>query len=291
METSGLPPIREASPGEPPTVALPPMRRPGNRGTLGGPLEASLTEPTIACGMCIIDGLAEVFPPALPWSLICPLWYLAICALCRFGDVNLKWSVSFATGLGLVAGSYVVGLGFIGPLALLPFGVAAAGASVQFLRLGETVSGGTRLAGRAIVAVGVAALGVSGVFTTIAAARPVTVESVLQCQGDQRERINQIRKLLDAEPASLPMYRELVRRAENTVLRRQALNRVEALGKPEEEVPWLLDLLEGLRRDGRQEVFARFVEETILRMTGCKPDPDSGIKGLREAWARKTGGR
>ncbi len=248
---------------------------------------AGIDSACLACGMCLMESFQEDFPPGLAWSMICPLWYLVLCAFARIGGVELTGVLSLWKGVPLVLLGYFAGFAFLGPFTMLPFGLFCAAASIRFLKLSGGLAPGTRMAGHGIGVVAALALVISGAWTFAAAGVPATAESVLQVEADSDACRVEFRKLRRAWPASRPAYREIVRRARDPETLRSAAHGLGALGILEEEVPGLIDALEEHQRAGRTRE-AEALERALGRMTGCIPEPGSGIRGWREAWRKET---
>lgn len=244
---------------------------------------------TLACGMCMFNSCEWTFPATMAWSLIVPSWYLALCAFARHHDLELTGMRSFWKSGLLVVGALLLAFWELGPIPLIPFGPICAVATVQYFRAAGGLGTGARAVGHAIGVVAVLALGITAVSGFVAMGVPATADSVLRQPPHSNALTMEFRKLRRAEPGTLPVYRELVRRAPGASLLRDALERVKELGRPEEEVPFLLDVLEARLRAGERHR-AEVVEEYLRRMSGCEPEPDSGVKGWREAWKKKQQG-
>ena len=247
-----------------------------------------LLAPLIACGFCVTDSLEPLFPPALAWSVLVPIVYLGLCVLSRRHDVPLPYVPGPWTGAVLVAAGYLLGAMWFGPYAIVPFAFVCVIASVRLLRAAGRLTPAARTAGRRLGVAALLALAVSGAWTWAVYSGPVTAARVLAKEALPPAWRPLMERLREEEPASLPAYRDIVAGTDASALFAAAVDRIAACGRVEEEVPFLLDILEQRERL-RRSSDAAGLERVLARWTGLDVAPGTGVAGWRAAWqARGT---
>jgi len=257
------------------------------------PIALALLAPAAAtaCGACTTALAEQAFPPVLPWSIIGPLWFLALSASqaatrCDVPRVpGLIKATALSVAIALLGGAT---LGAAAPMLLI---VPSALGSIAVLRRrsqSAELEPKSRSHRRAVAILCLAAclfLLATGVASTVRQSRRADVDIILRWDGTGPMRRYEDR-LSKRGAEAVSDWRELLARSENLAATVAAEN-LAALGDPVVDVPLMIDAVERLRAKPDTNWYAEQVEESLAKLSAIEAPNETSVDEWRRLWNEK----
>lgn len=238
-----------------------------------------------ACAMCTYAIFWRIFPPVVPWTVIMLVWYFCYSLVVTIDGGQLLYIRRLPGSLGWIGPAILLSVIILGPIIMFIFGAICltnfAVSLWPFPLLGW--SPWLRWQVRVVGVIFIVALGYTAV-TEYATARKMDQADVIMKWDGTVPSIHAFQDLKEQEPASLPLYRKIIREGESFTRARAAM-RLAEVGDPEEDVPLLIEALTDEYQLPENERYAADdINEALHMMTRIKLPPETPPEVWLEKW-------
>ncbi len=242
-----------------------------------------------ACGICTLGLTWNLFPPVLSWSLLATGWFVSLAVLSEKENTRLILVPKITIAIVLGVAGVVLGFTFFGGIIMLPLLVPC------FLNLGLSVfkiatpswTGGFRWAVRLMGVVALAALSFFLVYDTRKAEEMDAADRIMMWEGSALSQ-KVFNELKEEEPASIEMYRKIIREHDGFYLWMTA-RQLQEIGEPEIDVPILIEAYRSPRSEDEYGMEREGIEEALRSLTGLDLPENTPAEEWERRWEEVSG--
>ncbi len=239
-----------------------------------------------ACAMCTYAILWRVFPPVVPWTVIMLVWYFCYSIVVTIDGGQFLYIRRLPGSLGWIGPAILLSVIMLGPIIMFIFGVLCLINFVVSLWPWPLLgwSSWLRWEVRVIGIIFIAALGYTAMTEYAAFRKMDQADIILKWHGDGLS-FQMLQNLKEQEPASIPLYRKIVREGESFT-RARAARRLGEVGNREEDVPILIEALanESRLESEVHQYAARDISASLQELTGIDLPREAPAEVWREKW-------
>lgn len=239
-----------------------------------------------ACVFCSFAITWYAFPPVFPWALIMSAWYFGYSLVVTMDGGTLLYIRRLPGSLAWFAPALLFAAFAFGPVVMFIFGILCL---INFMvslwpypLLGW--SRWLRWQIRVIGIIFIVALGYTAMTEYAAFRKMDQADIILKWHGDGLS-FQMLQNLKEQEPASIPLYRKIVREGESFT-RARAARRLGEVGNREEDVPILIEALanESRLESEVHQYAARDISASLQELTGIDLPREAPAEVWREKW-------